>query len=42
MNNTKEKLIVTYIDKADNFTGWLVINDLIYKMAAGGVRVRLK
>lgn len=40
MNNTKEKLIVTYIDKADNFTGWLVINDLIYKMAAGGLRVQ--
>ena len=40
MNNPKEKLIVTYIDNAEHFTGWLVINDLSYKLAAGGLRVQ--
>ncbi len=41
--NTQDSpsLIVEYIDPQEGFTGWLVIDNLNYPMAAGGMRVQI-
>lgn len=40
MSKTEPDIIVSYKDKKEGFQGWLVIDNLDYKLAAGGIRVQ--